>query len=1106
MNQQQGSAVSPAADQLMRLMLNAAERLRATYAADTAEVTRLRQEGQRKVSEAEKATRSQAGREVAAVSGLSDATSLGRKLRAELAKIRDVSVKHVDAGSPPTTLAEAISEWKTLAPMTQRDVNDLKAAFGAWSQKMIKRAKAMPTVSDDLWRRLDRLDLIHRSVQPLSHALVADVIRHASGDSDVVIQAETERRSADHKQQADKVQKAVAAVQAAVGLAGVSWADDRWDSPAPAETVEHLIRLGELQAGLPAELGVVSVPALTAFPFTAGLAIGSDVSSRASAIGLMRSIILRLFAAVPPGGLHVKAVDPVALGQSVAEFRHLSEYDSQLMDEKTWTAERDIERLLEDLSDHLEVVISRYLRGQFETIDEYNEHAGEVAQPYRLLTVFDYPAGFSDRATKQLLSLIENGPRCGVYTVLHYDKSALDDEGRRDPAVERLIHSMEKVMFEGQRVGQVGPSEPDRSHSATLELTEPVGSIASRFIPDEAPPLTFDADGQPETSFAKLLPRVGTYVKRSLERPPAVTLGSLLPVLSRSRGGVLPDFEPGAPTFGTSPESWWHASTAEEAVAPIGRSGAQGVTSMFFSSTEVAGGAIMVGLPRSGKTTSLHSMILGLSMLYSPEELELYLIDAKHGVEFKVYETLPQARMISVHSEREFSLAVLQSIEKEIQRRAEMMKSHGAGLANITEYRMATSEKLPRIVVVIDEFHELFEEADETGLAAFSSFSNIVRMGPFSGAHIVVASQTLSSMPAMDRPTLTLLPQRVAFMCNEYDAEIVMGEANKATRLLSKTGEGLFNPSRGEESKNQPFQGLYIPADERTVILRELRGLAAQRGWARVPRVFDGDALVPRPPTSALVQPGPRFSVPLGEPFSLATRESLTFARTRGANLLVLGDKDEEDSTDLAARGALHSVLLAARSHGAAVTVVDFVVDEALSDRVSVMDLAEIVGARYVRSRGLPGVLEELGALVAERTESEDYRAPTNVLVLFGLQRALTLTPYDHWASYDEPPLSQYLAAVLANGPEVGVHTVIDADRARSIETRLGTDILNELTLRIAGSGADQKDLGAVAGSFGIVPTLRYGQLLLGDQMKGTSKRIRGYRPVSGQPTTGSEE
>ena len=149
--------------------------------------------------------------------------------------------------------------------------------------------------------------------------------------------------------------------------------------------------------------------------------------------------------------------------------------------------------------------------------------------------------------------------------------------------------------------------------------------------------------------------------------------------------------------------------------------------------------------------------------------------------------------------------------------------------------------------MVVDEFHELFEEADDVGMEAFAAFSNIVRMGPFSGVHIVVASRTLSSMPAMDRQTLLLLPQRVAFMCNEYDSEIVMGDTNKAPRLLSKTGEGLFNPSRGDESRNQPFAGLYVPPEQRAQLLRELRLKADAEGWTRHPRVFDGNAVVARP-------------------------------------------------------------------------------------------------------------------------------------------------------------------------------------------------------------------------------------------------------------------
>lgn len=299
-------------------------------------------------------------------------------------------------------------------------------------------------------------------------------------------------------------------------------------------------------------------------------------------------------------------------------------------------------------------------------------------------------------------------------------------------------------------------------------------------------------------------------------------------MVTTGRSKTIPQLHPGSAPVTADPNTWWTGSTADGTVGVLGKSGAQDVASLYFSSTEIAGGAIMVGLPRSGKTTSLHAAILTMCMLYGPDELELYLVDAKHGVEFKIYENLPHARMVSVHSEREFSVAVLKSIDREIARRAELMKSRTAGRTNISEYRAATGEPMPRIVLIMDEFHEIFEEDDRLGHEAFQAFSNIVRQGPFAGVHVVAASQTLSSMPALDRPTLQLLPQRVAFICNESDADLVMGDENKGTRLLTKPGQGLFNPARGVASDNKPFRGLFIPPRRARTPTRGARRSGAQ--------------------------------------------------------------------------------------------------------------------------------------------------------------------------------------------------------------------------------------------------------------------------------------
>ena len=65
----------------------------------------------------------------------------------------------------------------------------------------------------------------------------------------------------------------------------------------------------------------------------------------------------------------------------------------------------------------METVIQKYLRNEFETIDEYNAQAGELAEPYRFLVIADFPVGFEADALRRLASIASTGRRrCGVYT------------------------------------------------------------------------------------------------------------------------------------------------------------------------------------------------------------------------------------------------------------------------------------------------------------------------------------------------------------------------------------------------------------------------------------------------------------------------------------------------------------------------------------------------------------------------------------------------------------------------------------------------------------------------------------------------------------------
>lgn len=548
---------------------------------------------------------------------------------------------------------------------------------------------------------------------------------------------------------------------------------------------------------------------------------------------------------------------------------------------------------------------------------------------------------------------------------------------------------------------------------------------------------------------------------------------------------------PGAPDLLLDdPSTWWHGSTATGAAAPIGRAGAQGLASLYFSSTEVAGGGIVVGLPRTGKSTALHAAILSLAILYPPEELDLYLVDAKHGVEFKVYEHLPHARLVSINSEREFSVNVLQALDGEIQRRAELMKSRSAGRANITEFRAATGESLPRIVLFMDEFHELFEEDDALGRAAFQAFSNIVRQGPFAGVHLIIASQTLSSMPAMDRSTLALLPMRVAFMCNDSDADLVMGDQNRDVRLLSQQGEGILNPARGEPSHNQLFRGTYVPSDERAALLDAISAKAHDAGLTRQPRVFDGDTLATRPEGPADGS-ATRPAFGLGEPFDLERTAGLALRRGRGSNVLFVGSPGDEPQNDQAIVGAVQSILADATELGLATTVVDFVGDAEPAAGLDLLDLAEATGTEYRRASGLASALEQQQDEIVARREADDYRKPGRLLVLHGLHRAFDLAPEDPYSdSRDQAGAT--LGAILRDGPEVGCHVALTVDSLAQLERKIGRELVTEFDWRVLSFGASTQDLATLTGRFNEV-AVRPGQLLIVDHAGGTSRRARAY-------------
>ena len=190
------------------------------------------------------------------------------------------------------------------------------------------------------------------------------------------------------------------------------WSDSSWEGWKPSKKFASRVRFGQMQVNLkqiadnvPQLLKLPEtfpLPAVLAFPAQASLLIHSDQAGRPEALRTLQMVMARLLTSLPAGRVRFTIIDPVGLGQNFAGFMHLADYDDALVGGRIWTSQDQIDAKLANLAEHMETVIQKYLRNEFETIDDYNRQAGELAEPYRFLVIADLPTNFQCRSLPKI--------------------------------------------------------------------------------------------------------------------------------------------------------------------------------------------------------------------------------------------------------------------------------------------------------------------------------------------------------------------------------------------------------------------------------------------------------------------------------------------------------------------------------------------------------------------------------------------------------------------------------------------------------------------------------------------------------------------------------
>lgn len=817
-----------------------------------------------------------------------------------------------------------------------------------------------------------------------------------------------------------QAQQTLNQAEQAAGLWAVSWDAPAWRTfrPSPDLLVPRFTRIGVLTE--PGPEGQLEVPALLPIVGGQNVVLKATGAAMAQANQATQAVMLRLLATLPPGKLRFTLIDPVDRGRNMAGFMHLADYLETLVDRRVWTEADHIRQRLENITSHMDMVIQKYLRNQYPTMEAYNAEAGEVEEPYRLVVVANFPANFTEETARRLVSIARSGPSCGVYVLATVDTEM------------KLPHGFNLADLEG-----------------TATLITPNGG---HFVWQE--------DG-----FQECVLMLDTL-------PPAGQFDRIVHAVGREAQTSSKVEVPFNRIVPASEAAWWAESTDRELCVPVGLVGARKIQCLELG-RGTAQHALVAGKTGSGKSTLFHVLITSLALTYSPDEVMVYLIDFKKGVEFKDYaiHQLPHARVIAIQSEREFGLSVLEGLDAELQRRGDLLRE--AGCANLSEYRSQTGRRMPRLLLLVDEFQEFFSEDDTLAQRASLILDRLVRQGRAFGVHVLLGSQSLAGVYTLARSTVDQMAVRIALQCSDADSRLILSDENDAARLLGRPGEAIYNAANGLVEGNVRFQAVWLSDEEREAHLRQIRAYAERTGYEVTcpPIVFEGNEPARIEANQDLVAlltadhwlPCPGVvSAWLGEPIAIqAHHTAARFRRQSRSNLLIVGHDES------AAAGMLIIALLSLAAQHQPEEACFYVLDLSSADG-SAYGLARQVAATLPhqvkvarRRREIGPLIEELAQLVETRLEQDvdEESGPEAYLVILGLHQARDLRREEsdmgwHSASFDEPapppsPAERF-ATVIRDGPDVGVHTLAWCNSYASLERTLERRGIAEFDMRVA--------------------------------------------------------
>ncbi|GAA7681864.1 FtsK/SpoIIIE domain-containing protein [Helicobacter pylori] len=264
-----------------------------------------------------------------------------------------------------------------------------------------------------------------------------------------------------------------------------------------------------------------------------------------------------------------------------------------------------------------------------------------------------------------------------------------------------------------------------------------------------------------------------------------------------------------------------------------------------FEIGEAQNHTLICGRSGSGKSNFLHVLIQNLAFYYAPNEVQLFLLDYKEGVEFNAYAKdaiLEHARLVSVASSVGFGVGFLSWLDKEMKKRGELFKQFG--MKDLSDYRK--HGEMPRLIVVIDEFQVLFSDSTSKEKERVERYlTTILKKGRSYGVHLILATQTMRGAD-INKSLMAQIANRIALPMDAEDSDSILSD-DVACELVRP--EGIFNNNGGHKKYHTKMSIPKAP-DDFTPFIKKIHKEFNQRNLAPIEhKIYNGETPLEMPNT-----------------------------------------------------------------------------------------------------------------------------------------------------------------------------------------------------------------------------------------------------------------